>query len=433
MKKVILCVALVSSVFANETITVEESYSKALEYEAKVRSYGYQVQAKGEDVEQAKSKLYPKVDAQLQATSRNYILNGTDSTIDENFYTVGISANIPVYHPEYFNDIEQSKLKLRYSKVHLAQLKQELAFDVTDAYMLIVRAKNSLKVAEAYLKANRSIYSRIQKLYEKNLANKIDLLSSKVTYEQSKIKVNTEKNMLRLAKNKFRNLTNISDVKVPQVNLENINSSDISKLSILYTKEDLLSSNLDIKKANLGIYITEKQIENSNYGHYPKIDLSATTSRYDAENRYTDYDQDTRVSLNIKIPLYQGGYIESNKAKYRYLLSAANEDKKDTTRKILSDYEEIAIKLNTSKENIALYIDSIKSSELYLHAVTKGYEKGLRKLIDIDDAKTKLYETKFKLIDSVYLYIKSYTSLLKTFGLLNRDKLKQLDSIVFSK
>ena len=88
------------------------------------------------------------------------------------------------------------------------------------------------------------------------------------------------------------------------------------------------------------------------------------------------------------------------------------------------------IELNNSKENISLYREAIKSSQLYLHAVNKGYEKGLKDLIDVEDARTKLFETKFKLIDAIYLYIKSYTSLLNTFGLLSSDKLVELDEVL---
>ena len=76
---------------------------------------------------------------------------------------------------------------------------------------------------------------------------------------------------------------------------------------------------------------------------------------------------------------------------------------KDTQRKTIAQYEELMIELNNSKENISLYREAIKSSQLYLHAVNRGYEKGLKDLIDVEDARTKLFETKFKLIDAIYL------------------------------
>lgn len=430
MKKIIISLMITVCLSASETITMQDAYQKALTYEAKVQSYGYQAQAKQEDIVQAKSRLYPRIDFSTSATQRKYTTNYTKSTRNERYYSLRLSAKMPIYHPEYYNNIEQSELKYKYSNIYLTQLKQELAFNVTDAYMLIVRAENSLLVANAYVDANKVTYQRIKKLNEKRLANKMDLLAAKVTYDQSKIKANTEKQNLRLARFKFKNLTNISNAKMPKINLQNIN---ISKLITTFNKKDLVHLNLEIKKSKLNINLTKKQIDNSSYGHYPKVDLSASATKYDAANKYTDYSRDSTISINFQIPIYQGGYIESNIAKYRYLLSAANEDLKGAQRKVIANYEELIINLKTAEENIGLSKSTIDSANLNLEAVKKGYTRGLKNLIDVENAKIKLFKAKFELIDSVYKYIKSYTSLLNLYGNLNNEKLKQLDEILFER
>lgn len=427
MKKVLISCILVLPIFAN-TVSLGDSYNKALNYESKVQSYKYQVMAKKEDITQSRARLYPQIELKSSATERHYKLNYGETNRNEKYYTVTLSGSLPIYHPENYNYIAQSKIKYNFSNLYLKQLKQELAFNVTDAYMLILRANNSLFVAEAYLEANEIRYNQINKMYEKNLANKMDLLESKVTYEQSKVKVNSEKHNLYLAKFKFKNLTGLKDVEVKKINLEKI---DLSNLPVAFKKSDLLTDSLEIKKSNLSIKIMEKEIENATYGHYPKVDLSGSLSKYDTNSIYTDYKHESTVMLNFKLPIYQGGAVESQITKNRYLLSASQEDLQDTTRNILSQYEEFMINLNNSKENIKLYKEAIESAELYLHAVNKGYENGLKNLIDVEDAKTKLYETKFKLIDSVYQYIKSYTSLLNLNGNFDESKIVQLDKILF--
>lgn len=430
MRKIILSSMITASLFAANTITMEEAYQKALSYEAKVQSHGYQNEAKKEEIVQAKSRLYPKVDFTTTAALRDYTTHYTNDDRQERYYSLRLSASVPIYHPEYYNEIEQSRLKYKYSDIYLEQLKQELAFDVTDAYMSIVRAKNALLVATAHMDANEITYKQIEKLYEKRLANKMDLLAAKVTYDQSKIKTNTERQNLRLAKFKFKNLTNITNTEVPEINLE---KTDMSKIITLFKEEDLKSLNLEIKKSKTNIELTKKQIDNSTYGHYPKADLSASATKYDPDTKYSDYDMDSTISLNFQIPLYQGGYVESNIAKYRYLLSAANEDLKDVERKAIAQHEELMINLNTAKENIVLSKTTIDSANLNLEAVEKGYTSGLKNLIDVESAKIKLFNAKFELIDSVYMYIKSYTSLLNLYGSLDNEKLKQLDEILFER
>jgi len=321
-------------------------------------------------------------------------------------------------------------LKDDYSDLYLKQIKQELAFYVTDAYMLIVRAKNALLVADAYVEANNVTYTQIKKMYDKRLANKMDLLAAKVTLDQSKIKANTEKQNLRLARFKFKNITSIKTGTIPKINLETI---DILKLTNLFNINELNNVNLEIKKSKLSVNLTKKQIENSSYGHYPKMDLSASASKFDTATEYSDYETDAKVVLSLQIPIYQGGYVESNIAKYRYLLSAANEDLNDVKRKVVAQYEELTINLKTAEENISLSKSTINSANLNLEAVKKGYSNGLKNLIDVENAKIKLFTSKFKLIDSVYEYIDSYTSLLNLYGNLNNEKLKQLDDILFGR
>ncbi len=428
MKRVILFLILAISVVFADGVSIKSSYQKALKYEASVQSNQYQVYAKKEDIAQTKSRLYPKIDMQVSGTVRDYTISGTGVQRDEQYYTATLSSQVPIYHPENYNMIEQSRMKYRFSNLYLNQLKQELAFNVTDAFVSIIRAKNSLRVAKAYLEVNKTKYEQIKKKFKERLANKMDLLESRVTYEQSNIKVSSEKRNLSLAKYKFKNLTGIKDIKIPDVDLENI---DISRLSLPYKRDDLLALNMEIKKSNINIALTKKEIKNTSYNRYPKVDLSASFSMYDSSSIYTDYKRESRVMLTAKVPLFDGGYTSSREAQYRYLLSAANEDLKDTQRKVLSKYDEFIVNFKTSQENINLYKETIASSKLYLYAVTRGYESGLKNLVDVEDAKAKLFEAKFKLIDSVYQFIKAYTSLLNLYGVFDDVKLEQLDLALF--
>ena len=431
MKKMVLCISIVMPVLLSASIDLESSYKKALEHEAKVNSHRYQTMAKNEEILQAKSKLQPKINLNTAATSRYYRLNNSDKTSrNEQFLSFSISAEVPVYRPENYNNIEQAELRYRFSTLLLEELKQDIALEVVDSYISILRAQNSLLVANSFLRANRVKYKQIEKMYERKLSSKMDLLSSKVTYEHSKIKLHTKKQNLRLAKFRFKNLTGIDDVNIPKIDFENV---DISKLYILSDKEELFRSNIEARKQKLNIELTKKQIEKSSYGLYPKVDLSASATKFNSVNTYTDEDSDFKVVLSLRMPIYEGGYVASDVSKFRYLLSAANEDLRDTKREAKLSYEDFYIRLDSSKKSIDLHKSAIESTRLYLRAIEEGYRTGLRSLIEVEDARLRLYESQFELIDSIYEYIKSYVSLLNLFGQLDSKKLKQLDDILLQR
>jgi len=429
MKKIIILMLLINSAIFADTVSIENAYQRALNYEANVQSYDYQLIAKKQEIYQAKSRLYPKLNFSASKTLRGYKTNFRDRKAHERYYTLNLSAKIPVYHPENFNIIDQSRIKYTFTRLYLKQLKQDLAYKVATTYIAIIRAKNALNVAKAYVKANKIKYQQIKKKFDRRLANKMDLLEAKVTYEQSLIKVSSEKRNLQLSKLNFKNLTGIKDIKIPAINLEGI---DTSVLIFPYKKEQLDDFNIEVKKSNLKISLSKKEIQNSKYGRYPKVDLSASISKYNAINDLTDYKYDTQAVLSLSIPILDGGYTKAKVEQSRYLLKAAEEDLKNAQRKAESQYDDAMVKYNNAKENIKLYKENIKSSKLYLYAVSKGYEHGLKDLIDVEDAKAKLFEAKFKLIDSVYKFMDSYTTLLDLYALFDGQKLKQLDSALFA-
>ncbi|WP_458699908.1 TolC family protein [Sulfurospirillum sp. 1307] len=423
---IFLYLIITNSVLANGELSLLFSYDAAKNYKPDLKSYEFQTLAKKEDINQAKSRLFPKIDFSISGLQRNYKLNYNGNNREEKYYKGTISSKIPIYHPEYFNAIDQSELKYKYSSLYLSQKEQELAYNVIRAYISIIRAKNSLHVAKSYYEANKIRYEQIKKMYEKRLANKMDYFEAKLTLDQSKVKINEEKHNIDLAKLKFKDLVGLKDFKLADINFEKVN---IDSLSFNFSYDYLYAHNLELKKAKLNIELSKKEIENSYNLYKPKVDLSASYSKYDNANVYSDYKDESTIMLNFSLPLYQGGYRRSKIVQSKYILSSANYSVEDIKNSIISDYEEVVVKLKNAKESVLLYKNSIKLAELYLHSVTKGYEKGLKSLIDVEDAKAKLYESKFKLIDATYQYLDSYAILLQYLGELNTQNISHLDDI----
>lgn len=429
MKKYILP-CLISTTLFSSSLSIEESYSKALNYEPSIKSYFYQTLVKKEGITQSQAALHPQLDLQINGVVRNYKTNVRESKRREEYYQAMLSSRLALYQPENYNAIDQARLKLKHSQLALNEIKQTLAVDVVDAYMAILRAKNALVVAKSYEEANKIRYEQIDKMYKKRLANKMDLFESKVTYERSKVKVNTEKHNLFLANFKFKNLLGVEKFEIKDVDFEKV---DINLMQESFAKADLENLNFQLRKTQVKIDLADKQVQKTLYGHYPKVDLTASYSKYDTSTIYSDYKDEARVMLSFKLPLYQGGYTKSKVAESRYMRSAVDKDYKVVQKEISIKYEEMLIGLQNSKESIFLYKEAINSSKIYLETIEKGYARGLKNLIDLEDAKAKLYETKFNLIDSVYNYIKSYVGLLSLSGKLEQHRVANLDTILFTK
>ena len=430
MLKYILIAAMITqcTLYAqNKTITLSEAYSLALSYEAKLKSVGYQVDAKREDVIQAESQLYPQISAGLTNSNRRYKEHYYQRNIKEAYSSASISASQVLYHPEIFAQIESAELKVDSAKIYLTKQEQELAYKVADAYVSILKYQNGVAVADSYVNTNFIKYQQISEKYNLNLSNKMDFLESKLAYEQAKITLHKQDNLLALAKVKLKNLIGLDVESIPSIQFDDLEVENLLKIA----EGESLEENPDIKMSKLNTQIYEKEIEVATYGHYPKLDLSFSHEEFHTNDNTVDYDRDSRVMLMFRLPIYQGGRVSSQIEKNRVLLYAAKEDLTDQEREVKIKYEELTLNYEAALKDIVLQKDAKNSAELYLLAVQKGYEHGLKNLIDLEDAKTKLYESKFKLIDSVYTLINSYVGILNITGKLTTHDIEKLNSMIF--
>lgn len=427
--RIALIASLTLALYAQEgeVISLSEAYSRALSHEAKLKSVGYQVDAKEEDVTQAQSQLYPQISASLDNSQRKYKDNYYKRNVKEEYDSSSIVVNQVIYHPEIFSQIDSAKLKVNSAKIYLTKQQQELAYKVADAYVSILKYQNGVAVAESYVKTNFVKHQQIAEKFALSLSNKMDYLESKVSYEQSKITLSKQENLLALAKTKLKNLTGINVTSIPSVAFDAL---ELDSLLLISSTEDL-KENPDIKMSKLNTEISEKEIEIAKYGHYPKLDLSLSHTEYHTKDNTVDYERDSRMMLEFKIPIFSGGRISAQVEKSRLLLLASQEDLSDQEREVRLKYEELSLNYEAALRDIKLNRDAQSSAELYLSAVQKGYEYGLKNLIDLEDAKTKLYETKFKLIDSVYTFINSYIGILNITGRLTPNDVERLNSIIF--
>lgn len=423
IKKVLLLSTLLSTAIFADGLTLSKSYEAALNYEAKIKSLDYQQKVKKIEIDMAESRLYPQIDASGTYQRRRYEYRGVNR--DENYHSYSLSLNQMLYHPEVLAQIESSELQYDLSSLNLTKQKQLIAYNITDTYLQILRIKNSIKVAEAYLDTARVHYQQIEKKFQLRLANKMDYLESKVLLKEAEIRVEQERSSLMVSKMRLKSLTGIEVGTLPDVDFESI---DVTKLSL--DNQASLGNSLELGRAQKSFELSKKDIDISEFGHYPKLDLRGSFSNLSSKEIINEYQDDRRVMLTLSIPIYKGGYVSSEIQKNKLLLSAASQNMEDIKREESVKYDEFKAQYYVAMNNILLYKESKLSAKAYLDSVNLAYEKGLKSILDVEDAKKKFTETQYKLIDSIYQLIRAYTGVLNITGKMDEEHLAQLDNLL---
>jgi len=402
--------ALLTTLSAKELL-FSTAYNLALENSNQLQSVKYMHLSDKEDIKQEKAALYPQLDLSGYYKKTRYVANPTDRKTKQGLLNYTLSLKQSLYNSDIYSRIDMQKLRSKYSLTKVKYQSQQLAQDVFKAYLNILRTQNKIAALESYLAYQKSKLNVLQKKYAMKLANKMDLLQIKVDYDSSKIDLNKEKRLLEVYKVQLEHYTGKNNYTIPIVDIQN----DISP--VLAMMRDTIkekADSLEIKQSKIQLELADKTIKNAFAGHLPTVNFSASYAKYFTDTPTVDapYNNVASAMININIPLFKGGYtsskVESAKLKYH----AAMEELYATKKNIDVRYKEDLTNFNAALDSVYMYKEAYASAKLFAEAISEGYKKGLKSIVDVNDAQAKMYNIKYKYIDNLYTMVNAYVGLL---------------------
>lgn len=419
--------ALLSTILSAEELLFSAAYNLALKNSNQLQSAKYMHLSDKEDIKQEKAALYPQIDLSGYYKKTRYVVNPSGRKTRQGLFNYTLSLKQSLYNADVYSKIDMQKLRSKYSSTKVEYQSQQLAQDVFKAYLNILRTQNKIAALQSYLTYQESRLDALQKKYAMQLANKMDLLQIKVDYESSKIDLNKEKRLLEVYKVQLEHYTGENDYTVPIVDIQN----DISP--VLAMMRDTIKSktdSLEIKQSKIQLELADKTIKNAFAGHLPSVNFSASYARYSTDTPTVDapYNNVASAMININIPLFKGGYtsskVESAKLKYH----AAMQELLATKKNVNVTYKEDLANFNAALNSVYMYKEAYASAKLFTEAISEGYKKGLKSIVDVNDAQAKMYNIKYKYIDNLYTMVNAYVGLLVDTN--NFDNVRFLDQLL---
>ena len=407
-----------------------EAYKLALENANEIKASVYSSESDKEKITQEKSQLYPQVNLSAYYKKTEYVVNPSENKIEQGLINYTVSLKQSVYNPEVYSRIDTQEARSEYSITRVELEKEELAKNVFNAYLDILKSKNKIELLKSYLEYNKYKLQELTKRYDMHLSNKMDLLQIKVNYNSAQIDLNKEEKLFKVYDLKLKQFIGDAEYEFPTIELDKPILEMIASMRERVLSVDESSVNLKVKQAQIALKISKGDISNAKSGHLPKVNLDASYAKYDTDTPTTDspYNNIKSVMLTLNIPIYSGGYVSSKVASSQLMYKAANEDLISTKKQVKVAYNESLAIFEASTESVSMYKEAVESAELYVEAITQGYEHGLKSIIDLSDAKNKLYEVKYKYIENIYEMVDSYMGLLIITD--NFEDIELLDKLV---
>lgn len=403
----LLLLSIWGSIIAQESWTLDECVTFAMEHNLQLNDFKYTNQSNKETYRQSVRNLLPSVNA-----SSSYLISygraedpNTGTFVNQDFYSnnYSLESSIDLFQGfQKINAIKASKLLFKATQEEVLQQKYLLAFRVMQAFYDIQFFEGLVEISKEQLTVSQSNYNLVEKQVELGLKAGADLYEAESLLLTDKLNVTQSNNQLASAKLTLiqeMNLENTSDIVI-QKDLEEIvselNSQDIKSDAVYNEAREFIPM---IKAQEFRAEAAKKQVAVSRGRLYPSLSFFAgigtgyfETFRDIMGNTLPFREQfrdntSQYIGVNLNVPISNGWSARSRvkQSKIEKLREENNLKKQEqelfqAIQKLVQDYNSLQVELVQSNQKM-------DAQNLAFTIAQKRYEKGLINALELFTAK----------------------------------------------
>lgn len=392
-----------------QALTLKESVLEALDTNPVVQERLKNFNETQQDLEITKSEWLPSLDyrATLGRNNAGDIKDSGDSefrhTVEDStysHYTNSLKLTQNIFNGfSTTHKIDYQKARILGAAHHYLENANDIAFQMTGAYLDVVRSYQLYQNAKDNVAINEKIYKDVQSLFDQGLTTKSEMTKIYASLSLAKSNLVVQKNNTLDKEFRFKRLfgrnADISNFSLPSLNYAMPESKERAIMYAIQNNPSILVSNFNIKGAQ-ALYKEKK----SNF--YPKIDLEVEQVFNDVNKRNNFDMQDDRLKAYVVLSwnLYKGGAHTADIQKSRSTINKEVELQRDLKRQTIeglelswSAYEMLSLQL----EELYKYYEY---SDETLASYQSEYELGRRTLLDLLSAQNDLVNSKTQIINA---------------------------------
>jgi len=405
-------------------------YQQAIQSDPQLRAARANRNAGQEARPLALSQLLPNVSVSGDLTYNDRDIHAPATTAghaDYSSHSLALNVVQPLFRKDRLVALDQAEEQIRQADANLEVAQQDLILRVSQAYFGVLSAKDSLTFAQSEKKAISRQLEQAQERFDVGLVAITDVHEAQARFDQSRANEISAENEVDNALEALREIVAEADFGldglkegVPLVAPE---PADIAEWS-----QTALQHNPRIQAARLASNIARQEIDAKHAGHYPSVDLVGTLSRSRVENDFGNDVDLGAIGVQLTVPIYSGGGVNSSTRQARYQYEAAQETLEAERRAVGRQVRDAYRGIQTSISRVKALKATERSAQSALEATEAGFEAGTRTLVDVLNSQRDLYRAKRDYAQSRYDYVLNTLSLLQAAGTLSEEDVVRVNT-----
>jgi outer membrane protein len=419
----------------DKTLSLLDLYQQAVSHDPTLASALSANQAAQEIIEQGKALYRPTVNFNASAaTSRTHIrylesqLSPGSSSFEN--YKVAVEASQPIYRKQNLVQMEQSKTQVSLADKQYNLSQQDLIVRTTQAYFDVLLAQDKINLIGAQKAAILSQLEQANAMFEVGSSTITDVNEAQARYDLILAQEIAAVNDHEIARRSVEAITGDIPNKLASV------KADIQVSAISQTMQDwqqvAVQNNLNIQIQQDALKLAEQDIERANAGHLPTLDAVASYSDNYANGSPSVFStgnelRNGTIGLQLEIPLYAGGAINSRVRQAVLNKQKAQDDVEIARRKVALETQRAYFNLSSSIAQVKALNQALVSSQSQVDSTKLGYEVGVRTSVDVLNAEQQLFSAQRDLLQVRYSYLVNIIRLKAASGVLAEADLADIN------
>lgn len=408
-----------------KVMDLKQLYEAALVEDATIRASRAAADSGRERLPQALAGLLPQVSASagrnsnsLDSTSPNLL--GNPVTTNEKYFSDNRTVQLrqPLVNAQRWLQFQQAKSIVDEADANLDRDLQNLVVRVASAYFETLMADEQLELVLAQKKTYTSLVDASQKAILAGSGTRTDIDDAKARLDMAIAQELEARQNQDLTRRQLQMLVNrpvaqIAKLNVSALKLSGPNPSDLDEWT---HKAEQASPEMKALQARLES--AKREVDKSRAGHLPTLDAVAQWSNSGSENitRINSRYENKTIGLQLNIPIYSGGYINSatrqavaEQTRAEASLEALRRDLGVRVHKEYRGMSEGVMRVRALEQ-------SVRSAELMMQSTQMSFKAGSRTQLDVLNAQQQYTLALRDLAQARFVYLMSKVKLASLAG-----------------
>lgn len=399
--------------------TLQNCFDYAAENNLQLQTLSLNVATSNQNLLQSKAAVYPN----LSASSTQYLTNSKNANpvvggfqTQANFASnYSLNSSMIVYEGGYLrNNIQSQQLYVQAAKLNVAEAKNDITIQITQAYLNILMEKENILALQNLVQTSQAQYNNGKVLFDAGSIAKKDLVQLEATLATDQYNVVLAENQLRQ-----NTLTLKQILQLPSsYNLEVQDSVNVmvpNAATDLQTVEDsALHNRPEVKNGEIALQQSNLQLRQAYTANSPTISAGGTfASGYSDDQNIKYFGQLNnnfyqRIGITLGIPIFNNRITKTNIEKSKIAIDQSQIALKNTKLVLSQQVEQAFINVSNSQAQYKAAQVQYTANEENYRIANEQLNLGAVNMVDFLVQKNSFIQAQQNLIQAKYNVIMSY-------------------------